>query len=138
MTPPGARDRGGAAVELVLLAPFLILLALLAVAMGRLVAARLEVNNAAHQAARAASIARDPASATSAARSTADSALAGKRVTCAGRSVDVGLGSFEPGGNVTVTVTCRVRLADLAMVRIPGGTALSSTFVVPIDYWRSR
>ncbi|GIH99191.1 TadE/TadG family type IV pilus assembly protein [Planobispora takensis] len=138
MIASGARDRGGAAVELVLLAPFLIMLALLTVAMGRLVAARLEVNNAAHQAARSASIARDPASATSVARLTADSALVGKRITCASRSVDVGLGSFEPGGNVTVTVTCRVRLADLAMVHLPGGTALSATFVVPIDYWRSR
>ncbi|MEU1881422.1 hypothetical protein ABZ470_29330 [Streptosporangium sp. NPDC020072] len=48
------------------------------------------------------------------------------------------LGSFRPGGNVIVTVTCRVRMTDLAMVRPPGSTVLTSTFVVPIDYWRSR
>ncbi|MFG1879327.1 TadE/TadG family type IV pilus assembly protein [Sphaerisporangium sp. NPDC049003] len=131
-------DRGASAVELVLLTPLLILLALLTVATGRLVAARLEVNNAAHQAARAASIARTPASAAAAARSAAEAALKGRRVTCVGRSVNVELGSFRPGGKVTVAVTCRVRLADVAMVCVPGGTALTSRFVVPIDYWRSR
>ncbi|MCG5215504.1 pilus assembly protein [Streptosporangium sp. KLBMP 9127] len=121
-----------------LLTLLLILLALFSVAVGRLVTARLEVNNAAHQAARAASIARTPAAAGSAARVAATTALAAKRVTCARRSVNVGLGSFEPGGNVSVTVTCRVMLSDVAMVRIPGSTSLTATFAVPIDYWRSR
>ncbi|MFF4989745.1 TadE/TadG family type IV pilus assembly protein [Streptosporangium saharense] len=134
----GGRDRGATVVELVLLAPLLILLALFTVAMGRLATARLEVNNAAHQAARAASIARSPVLAAAAARSAAATALSSRRVTCARREVNVRLGSFRPGGNVTVTVICRVRMADLAMVRLPGSTALTSTFVVPIDYWRSR
>ncbi|MEO3810765.1 TadE family protein [Sphaerisporangium sp. B11E5] len=133
-----ATERGTTAVELILLAPLLIVLALLMVALGRLVTARLDVNNAAHQAARAASLARTPVAAASAARSAAGAALASRRVTCARRTVDVTLGSFQPGGKVTVSVTCRVRLADIAMVHIPGGTALSARSVAPIDYWRSR
>ncbi|MEV2272898.1 TadE/TadG family type IV pilus assembly protein [Nonomuraea africana] len=131
-------ERGSATAELILLTLLLFVLALFAVAAGRLVTARLEVNNAAHQAARAASIARTPAAAGAAARSAADGALAAKRVTCASRQVNVGLGSFRPGGSVTVTVTCRVKLSDVALVHIPGNTALSSSFVAPIDYWRSR
>ncbi|MFD1935101.1 TadE/TadG family type IV pilus assembly protein [Nonomuraea mangrovi] len=132
------RERGSATAELIMLTLLLFVLALFAVAAGRLVTARLEVNNAAHQAARAASIVRTPAAAGAAARAAADGALAAKRVTCASRQVNVGLGSFRPGGSVTVTVTCRVKLSDVALVHIPGNTALSSSFVVPIDYWRSR
>ncbi|MFI9559112.1 TadE/TadG family type IV pilus assembly protein [Nonomuraea endophytica] len=130
-------DRGSATAELILLTLLLFALALFAVAAGRLVSARLQVNNAAHQAARAASIERNPGAAGAAARAAADGALAGERVTCASRQVNVGLGSFRPGGSVTATVTCRVKLSDVALVRIPGSTALTASFVVPIDYWRS-
>ncbi|MEU7894236.1 TadE/TadG family type IV pilus assembly protein [Nonomuraea sp. NPDC049152] len=135
---PLERERGSATAELITLTLLLFVLALFAVAAGRLVTARLEVNNAAHQAARAASVARTPAAAGAAARSAADGALAAKRVICASRQVNVGLSSFRPGGSVTVTVTCQVKLSDVALVHIPGNTALSSSFVAPIDYWRSR
>ncbi|MFF3669862.1 TadE/TadG family type IV pilus assembly protein [Microtetraspora malaysiensis] len=131
-------EKGSATAELVLLTPLLMLVALFAVATGRLVAARLEVNDAAHQAARAASIARTASAADAAARSAVESALGSNRAACASRNVSVGLGSFQPGGNVTVTVTCRARLSDVAMVHIPGSTSLTSTFVVPVDYWRSQ
>jgi Flp pilus assembly protein TadG len=53
-------ETGGVTAELVLLTPLLILLLLLVVAFGRLAGARIEVDGAAAQAARAASIARDP------------------------------------------------------------------------------
>lgn len=49
------RDYGSATTELVLVTPLLILLALVAVAFGKLVGARLDADEAAHQAARAAS-----------------------------------------------------------------------------------
>ncbi|MEU8352452.1 TadE/TadG family type IV pilus assembly protein [Streptomyces sp. NPDC048845] len=48
------RQRGSAAVELVLVTPLLVLLLLVVVALGLLVDARLVVTDAAHQAARAA------------------------------------------------------------------------------------
>ncbi|MGW1286421.1 TadE/TadG family type IV pilus assembly protein, partial [Streptomyces sp. NPDC002586] len=47
-TPP---DSGSAAIELVLATPLLILLALVAVAFGKLAGARLDADEAAHQAA---------------------------------------------------------------------------------------
>ncbi len=60
--PPAdaARERGSAAVELVLATPVLVALMLLAVAGGRLASARGEVDAAARDAARAASIGRTP------------------------------------------------------------------------------
>ena len=53
-------ESGSVTAELVLLTPLLILLLLFVVALGRLAGARLEVDGAAAQAARAASIAREP------------------------------------------------------------------------------
>ncbi|MFI0420478.1 TadE/TadG family type IV pilus assembly protein [Spongiactinospora sp. 9N601] len=131
-------DRGSVTAEVLLLTTLLIVLALFAVAVGRLVTARLEVNNAAHQAARAASIARTPAAAESAARKVTEMALGAERVTCADRRVSVGLASFRPGGTVTVSVTCTVKLSDVALVRLPGSSALTASFSAPIDYWRSN
>ncbi|MBG0814875.1 TadE/TadG family type IV pilus assembly protein [Planomonospora sp. ID82291] len=124
-----------------LLVPLLLLLVLTAVAAGGLVSARLEVDGAARQAARAAATARDPAGAASAARSAAEAALASGRSGCggpAGGGPDVGVGLFRPGGAVTVTVTCRIRLADAAMAHLPGEVALTSAFTAPVHSWRSR
>ncbi|GII16982.1 TadE/TadG family type IV pilus assembly protein [Planomonospora parontospora] len=135
------RERGAAAVGLVLLVPLLLVLILTAVAAGGLVSARLEVDGAARQAARAAAAARDPAGAASAARSAAEAVLASGRSGCGGPAAagtDVGIGLFRPGGAVTVTVTCRVRLADVAMAYLPGGVDLTSTFAAPLPSWRSR
>nr|WP_168517072.1 TadE/TadG family type IV pilus assembly protein [Streptomyces sp. S1D4-11]QIZ01506.1 hypothetical protein HEP87_11165 [Streptomyces sp. S1D4-11] len=56
--PRRSQDAGSATTELVLVTPLLILLALVAVAFGKLVGARLDADEAAHQAARAASLAR--------------------------------------------------------------------------------
>ena len=79
---PESRERGSAAAELVLVTPLLFLLLLFAVAAGRLVQARLDVDSAAQQAARAASLARTPAAASAQATQVAQAALAGQSVTC--------------------------------------------------------
>ena len=76
--PPRPADReetGSVVAELVLLTPLLILVLLFVVALGRLAGARIDVDGAAAQAARAASIARDPATATAMATQTATAAL---------------------------------------------------------------
>src|SRR5437868_1153937 len=76
-------DAGSVAAEVTLVAPFLVmLLVFVAVVIHRGVDARLRMEDAAHQAARAASIERTPASATAAAQSTAASALSSAGVTC--------------------------------------------------------
>jgi Flp pilus assembly protein TadG len=134
----GWRDESGSVTaELVLLTPLLVLLLLFVVALGRLVSARLDVDGAAAQAARAASIARDPASATAMAQQTATAALGSDDVSCAQLHVSTDTTKFNPGGSVAVTVTCSVSLGDLSGLRVPVSESLSSRSVAVIDQYRS-
>jgi Flp pilus assembly protein TadG len=140
---PGARrpesgERGSAAAELVLVTPFLFLLLLFAVAAGRLVQARLAVDGAAQQAARAASLARTPAAASAQAQEVGQAALAGQPVTCDPAVITPDTGDFMPGGEVTVTVSCTVHLSDLSLLRIPGTETITATFTAPIDVYRGQ
>ena len=130
-------ESGSVATELVLLTPLLILMLLFVVALGRTVSARLDVDGAAAQAARAASIARDPATATAMAQQTATAALGSDGVTCGGLTVTTDTADFAPGGQVQVTVTCHVDLADLVGLRLPASQAVSSTATSVIDTYRA-
>jgi Flp pilus assembly protein TadG len=81
----GARsgsDAGTGTVELVLLAPIVVLFVLLVVVLGRIAETGAEVTGAARDAARAASMARTPGSAANAAHTAAASALAGENIDC--------------------------------------------------------
>ena len=131
-----ADEQGSVTVELVLVTPLLILFLLFVVALGRLATSRIDVSGAAAQAARAASIARDPSDATSAARQTAAAALADDHVTCANLAVATDTAGFVAGGTVSVTITCHVDLADLAGLRLPASTAVTGTGVSSIDAFR--
>jgi Flp pilus assembly protein TadG len=133
----GGNESGSVATELVLLTPLLILMLLFVVALGRTVSARLEVDGAAAQAARAASIARDPATATAMAQQTATAALGSDGVTCGHLTVATDTAGFAPGGQVQVTVTCTVDLADLVGLRLPASQAISSTATSVVDQYRS-
>lgn len=130
-------DRGSVAAEVTLAAPFLImLLVFVAVVIHRGVDARLRMEDAAHQAARAASIQRSSAGAAEAARSTALAALASAGVACTPLSVDT-TGGMEPGGVVTVTVTCGVDFSDASILTVAGRKRLAATAIEPIDTWRA-
>jgi Flp pilus assembly protein TadG len=129
-------DWGSAAAELVLITPLLMLLLLLIVAAGRLVDARLQVDSAAMQAARAASLARDPAAASADADATAQAALASEHITCSPLAVSPDTADFIPGGQVSVQVSCTVSLSGLSLLHVPGAETLTSQFTSPIDTWR--
>jgi Flp pilus assembly protein TadG len=132
-----ADEDGSVTVELVLVTPLLILFLFLVVAFGRLASSRIDVSGAAAQAARAASIARDPTSATAAAEQTATAALADESVTCANLNVATDTADFTAGGTVSVTITCHVDLADLAGLRLPASTAVTGSAVSSIDTYRA-
>ncbi|MEV0604270.1 TadE/TadG family type IV pilus assembly protein [Streptomyces sp. NPDC050315] len=119
--PTEAPDRGSATSELVLVTPLLILLALVAVALGKLAGARLDADEAAHQAARAASLARSVGEARAEAEGEARRSLAGAGSSCTSPRVAPALGGFAPGGLVRVTVTCR------AVLDVPGMSSVSVT-----------
>ncbi|WP_331717319.1 TadE/TadG family type IV pilus assembly protein [Yinghuangia sp. ASG 101] len=117
-------ERGSATVELVLLVPLLVLILLFVVAVGRFASARGLVDDAAHQAARAASLTRNATAAEQAAYDAAHAALAGAGVTCTSLAVTVDTKAFTPGGRVRVAVSCTVSLAEMSALGLPGHRTL--------------
>ncbi|MGW9205672.1 TadE/TadG family type IV pilus assembly protein [Embleya sp. NPDC055664] len=134
----GRRDSGSVTVEFVLLLPLLVLVLLLVVAVGRLAGNRQDLHDSAHQAARAASLARDPESARQRAFDTAHATLDGVGRVCQELQVDVGTADFRPGGSVRVRVACTVRLNDLMPLGLPGTKTLSAEASSPVDRYRGN
>ena len=130
------RERGGATIELVLCTPLLLALLMLAVLAGRVAEARAEVDGAARDATRAASIARDPAAASLAARRTAAATLGQHQVTCRTLDVTTETRDFRASGVVSVRLSCTIDLADLSLLRLPGSRTVTSRFIEPLDTFR--
>jgi Flp pilus assembly protein TadG len=131
-------DRGSSTLELALLSPLLISLVLLVVLCGRLVSAQLDIDAAAHAAARAASLDRTVTQATLDARHDAIATLADRHTTCRQPSITIAADDLQPGGTVTVTLSCSVPLADLALLAVPGTRRVTATGTSPIDVWRGQ
>jgi Flp pilus assembly protein TadG len=131
-----AGDKGSATVEFVILVPLLIALVLFVALCGRLVTAQLDLDAAAHGAARAASIDRTVPAATADARQAALDTLTARGVTCGDPMVNVNTDNLRPGGVVTVTVSCAVPLGDLTLLGVGGSRTVTATSSSPIDVWR--
>lgn len=129
-------EQGSAATELTLLTPALILMMLFVVLCGRVTQARLHVDDATHQAVRAATLARSAGQARTEARATAEAALGQAGVTCQTLTVDTRLDGFQPGSTVSATVACQVGFADLTALGIPGTAAMTATATSVVDRWR--
>jgi Flp pilus assembly protein TadG len=121
------------AVEVVVLVPVLFAFILLIVAGGRLVMAQGEVDSAARDAARAASIARSKGEAQAA----ANRAVAAT-INLGGNCEPVSLTGtqFVAGGQVTVNVQCRVSFSDLGLIGLPGSLPVRGESVAPLDVYR--
>jgi Flp pilus assembly protein TadG len=132
-----AGQGGSVTVELVLLAPVLLALLGLIVGLGRIADAGGLVTGAARDGARAASLARSPQAAATAARTAAADDLAGAGLACPGLDVATDTAGFAPGGLVRVTVRCTVRLADLAVPGLPGTRTLWASSAAPLERYRS-
>lgn len=130
-------ERGSATVELALLTPLLVVFLLFVVEVGRLVLAGQEVNGAAVDAARAASVATSPSSAVAAAAQAASSDLSGAGFACSSSQATVDTTDFVPGGTVSVHLTCSASLAGLSLLRLPGSETFRATATAPIDLYRS-
>ncbi|MFP5327439.1 MAG: TadE/TadG family type IV pilus assembly protein [Acidimicrobiia bacterium] len=129
-------DGGSASLELVLMTPALIALMLFVVLVGRLAQARADVDRAARDAARAASIARTSAAAHDGAAAAARATLADGGVSCRPMTIDVDTGAFAPNGAVHAKVDCTVDLADLSLLGVPGSRTITATFTQPVDAFR--
>jgi Flp pilus assembly protein TadG len=135
-------DAGSVTLELSVLAPAVLILLVLVIVAGRLSIAHQEVDHAAQTAARAATLARDPATATSAATSAARRELDTGDLHCAAVRVRVDTSGFAIAvgrpASVTATVTCTVSLSGLAVPGIPGSRQVTATATSPLDTYRGR
>ncbi|MPV35957.1 TadE/TadG family type IV pilus assembly protein [Georgenia subflava] len=135
-------DRGSAAIETVIGIPAFMLFVGLIIFAGRTAVAHQAVEQAAYDAARAASITRTTATADDAARQAASDTLANQGLHCATTNITVDtnalaveVGSF---GTVTVEVACLVDLSDLAVPGVPGTHLVSAEVASPVDAHRER
>jgi Flp pilus assembly protein TadG len=144
-----AGDAGLASLELVILLPAFIILTLLAGYLGRMNVAHTAVDGAAQDAARAASLQRDLATAETAATAAAKAALDAPDSPCVHGTANATIQqppnpfavALGQASNVVVTVTCKVDVSNLAFPGLPipsGQVTVPSTFVSPIDIHRVR
>ncbi len=139
---PARRDTGSATLELVVLAPGLLLFLALVIFAGRFALARQAVQAAATEAARSASIARIESTARSEATAAARGSLERQQLSCVSTSVALDTSGFgTPVGSyatVEATVTCVVRFADLALPGTPGTTRVTARMTSALDTYRAR
>jgi Flp pilus assembly protein TadG len=138
----GRDDRGAVTLEFVVVAPALLALLGLLVMAGRVAIASNSVESAANEAARSASISRSASGARGVAEDGARRSLAEQGLQCSSVQVDVDTAGFAvPVGlpaQVRATVTCVVRLSDLALPGFPGSRTVTATAVSPLDTYRER
>lgn len=125
-------DEGSMAVEVVLLVPALLMVMLLVVAFGRYTTAEGDVQAAAREAVRAATLQRDAVSARAAAQLAADAVLP---ATLECRPVELA-GDFAPGRTLSVRVSCDVSWADLGLIGLSGVATVSGESAAPLDTYR--
>ena len=137
-----AGERGSVSLELVVLAPGLLLVIGVLIYGGRLELAKQSVQSAASQAAREASIARTQPEANSTADAAATRSLTEQGLNCVSSSVTVDTSGFaSPAGTpatITAEVTCVVNLSDLAVPGLPGSQTVTATADSPLDTYRER
>jgi Flp pilus assembly protein TadG len=119
------------AIEVVILAPILIMFIMIVVAFGRYVVVRGDVEAASRDAVRAASFERDPGSAINAASQTAQATLT--KWTCTPTAMG---GQFQAGGVISVTLSCQVPYGDLGLIGLPGSITVTATSDAPLDLYR--
>lgn len=135
-------ERGSAAIEAAVGVPAFALFVGLIIFGGRTATTNEALQSAAADGARSASLARNAESARSAARDAATTSITNQQIGCSAIDVAVDTSDFnkQPGvpGSVSVTVSCRLDLSDLAVPGVPGSRVMHASMSSPIDTWRER
>lgn len=135
--PAVERDRGAfAALELVILVPFIIVALLLVVGFGRVERGRQLVDQAAQAASRAASLTLNPMAAQTAAKQAAQQTLSGGGLSCSSMNVVIDTSAFYAGGQVTAHLICQANLSGLALAGMPGTVSLTSDSTSVLEKYR--
>jgi len=132
-------ERGTAAVELVLLAPVLVVLVAVVAAAGRMVETKSAILSVAREAARSGSEAPDAATAHDAALASAREVAAGLGLDPARLEVSLDPGGFRRGAPYAVSVSYQVPLADLpGLGLLPGSVVIGAEHAELIQRFKSR
>lgn len=133
------RDRGAAdALGLVLIAPAVIALAILVLALGRAVDARAQVRTAAEAAAQAAALERSSTAGVQAATAVATAMLTDPDA-CTDPGVDVHYPAVDVGTDAVVSVTVTCIVSDRGIVAVhPGARVEQATAYATLDRFRAE
>jgi Flp pilus assembly protein TadG len=129
-------DAGYSTAELVVITPVVIVLLLFVVGLGRYAYSKQLVQQASMAAARAAALTSSALQAADRAQAAGQASLGSAGLSCQVFDVVTDAGDFQPGGTVSVTVTCTANLSDLVLTGLPGHTTVSATSTVPLENYR--
>lgn len=133
------KEAGNAAVEMVMVAPVLLLLIATIVAAGRIVSTRSALESVTREAARAASISSSSDLADTAAKIRAEEVAEQLGLDSRRLSLDLQSGQFERGSPVTAAATYDVRISDLpAFGLLPGTFEVTAKQVEIAERYGSR
>lgn len=135
-------DEGSMSVELVLLAPVIVLIILFLVAAGRIALASNAAESAAIAAAREASLSRTTSQAQTDANTAAQTSMSQSGYACMTLDVkidDAGLNvPLGQVGTVSGTITCTLNLSDVTLPGLPGSWTITRSAQSPVDAYRER
>jgi TadE-like protein len=129
-------EEGSASAELVILAPLLVVLAVAALVLGRLVLYQEQVADAARSAVEAAALWPTAAQADEAALLAASYDLVHDGARCAASSVRVDTTHLQPGGHIGATVRCVVLVGSSLLPGVPGAMTITASASAPIETYR--
>jgi Flp pilus assembly protein TadG len=128
---------GGESLELVIIAPLILALFMVIVAVGRYELGSGKIDQAAGAAARAASQQVSAVQAHPAAIAAAETSMASAGITCQDIAVSVDNAGFSAAAgstaDVTVTVSCTVSWSDLTIPGWPGSKDIQASAASPLD-----
>lgn len=136
------RGAGGESLELIMVGAIILILISFGIASARYATGSSRVDQAATDAARAASLQRGSFDARVAATDTARATLADAGYDCATFDITVDAAAFDQPqgqpGTIEVTVSCVVEWSDLVVPGVPGRTTLTATATSPLDVTQER
>lgn len=124
-------------MELVILTPVLVVVAMASLVFGRVTEARQQVVEASRAGAEAAAVLPTVGTAQWVGAMNAVIDLIDRTHTCSQVFITTDTSDFVAGGSVTVHVACRVLLSDLSVPGLPGSTIVQASATAPLDPFRS-